>query len=141
MSNRRYKMVRLRTQTHARLAALRDRLFAAYQDGYLTLPDSQVERLSLDFVIDRLIGHHDAHARRRATSRRKNSNDKMHVYTPGSEMNQKAAADVCPSREESPRHMAELESGTTVFKGIVPVQQCNRAKDLNNANDLHVNNI
>jgi hypothetical protein len=50
---------------------IRDRLFAAYQDGSLALPDSQAEHLSLDFVINRLIGHFQAHRGRRARSRRK----------------------------------------------------------------------
>jgi hypothetical protein len=69
--NAKYKMVRLRGETHARLAALRDRLFAAYTQGNLALPDDQAEHLSLDFVINRLIGHFQAHGRRRAKAKRK----------------------------------------------------------------------
>jgi hypothetical protein len=69
--NAKYKMVRVQADTHARLSALRDRMFAAYQDGSLALPDSEAEHLSLNFVIKRLIRHFEAHGRRRARSRRK----------------------------------------------------------------------
>lgn len=71
MSDAKYKPVRLRAATHARLSALRDRLFAAYQAGDLMLPDDQAEHLSLDFVINRLIRHFEEHSRRKARSRRK----------------------------------------------------------------------
>jgi hypothetical protein len=71
VSDAKYKMVRLRADTHARLSAIRDRLFIAYQEGNFALPDSQAEHLSLDFVIDRLIGHFQEHGRRRAKARRK----------------------------------------------------------------------
>jgi len=66
-----YKMVRLRGATHARLKALRDRLFAAYQMGSLPLPDEQADQLALDYVVNRLLDHFDAHAKRRARSRQK----------------------------------------------------------------------
>jgi hypothetical protein len=45
MSNAKYKMIRVHRDTHARLVAIRDRQFAAYQDGSLDLPDSQAEGL------------------------------------------------------------------------------------------------
>jgi hypothetical protein len=66
-----YKMVRTRADTHDRLCAIRDRLFAAYQAGSLPLPDSQAEHLSLNHVIEHLIGQYEGHGRRRDRSRRK----------------------------------------------------------------------
>jgi hypothetical protein len=66
-----YKMVRIRADTHARLTAIRDRLFAAYQEGSLSLPDDQAEHLSLDSVVNHLIRHFLSHARRRAKARKK----------------------------------------------------------------------
>jgi hypothetical protein len=66
-----YRMVRLRAKTHARLTALRDRLFAAYQAGKLGLPDGQAEHLTLDFVVGRLLRQHQDHVRRGAKSRKK----------------------------------------------------------------------
>ena len=69
--NAKYTPVRLRADTHARLCAIRDRMFAAYQQGSLPLPDSQAEHLSLNFVIKHLIENFEGHGRRRARSRRK----------------------------------------------------------------------
>jgi hypothetical protein len=65
------KMVRLRAGTHTALAQVRERLFAAYQQGQISLPDSQAEGVTFDFVIQRLLRHYQDHGRRRARSRRK----------------------------------------------------------------------
>lgn len=64
-----YKMIRLRAETHAQLVAMRERLFSAYQNGSVNLPDA-VEP-SLDFIINRLIRHFQDHSRRRDKARNK----------------------------------------------------------------------
>jgi hypothetical protein len=69
--NAKYRMIRVRADTHARLSAIRCRLFAAYREGRLPLPDSQAEHLSMDFVLNHLAGQLEAHGRRRAKARRK----------------------------------------------------------------------
>jgi hypothetical protein len=71
MSNAKGKMIRVHDDTYAGLAAIKDGMFAAYQEGRLDLPDSQAEGVSFDFVIKRLIRHFQEHGRRRAKARRK----------------------------------------------------------------------
>jgi hypothetical protein len=71
MSNAKDKMIRVHDDTYAALTAIKDWMFAAYQEGRLDLPDSQAEGVSYDFVIKRLIRDHEEHARRRAKARRK----------------------------------------------------------------------
>lgn len=81
MPSQKYKMVRIRTSTHVRLAALRDRLFAAYQNGKLALPDDQAEHLTFDYALNRLIDHFLAHDRRKAASRQKRAKGEEPVYS------------------------------------------------------------
>jgi hypothetical protein len=71
MSNAKDRMIRVHDDTYAGLVAIKDGMFAAYQEGRLDLPDSQAEGLSFDFVIKRLIRLYEEHRRRRAKARRK----------------------------------------------------------------------
>ena len=64
-----YKMIRLRAETHAQLVAMKECLFSAYQNGFVELPDA-VEP-SLDFIISRLIRHFQHHGKRREKARNK----------------------------------------------------------------------
>jgi hypothetical protein len=69
--SQKYNMIRVKAETHARLVAERDRMYAAYQAGQLDLPDDQADHLSLDYVLNRLLDRREDHGRRRATAQQK----------------------------------------------------------------------
>lgn len=66
-------MVRLSSETHSKLKTFSEKMHNAHVAGIFFLPEDQIDHVSLDYVVQRLLTHFNGHADRVRKSKRKRS--------------------------------------------------------------------